>query len=320
MYKIDKLDRKILYELDLNARQPFSQLAKKVRSSKQVVAYRVNRMVERGIITGFFTAIDQSKLGYFSFRVYIKLRNISPEKHQEMVEYLNQDKDIWWFLTVEETWDIDFVILVREVFDYYKIWERFLARFKQYVHKYETVVYSHIQGFPKSYLIGKKNTQQGFLISFDRQFEKIDKLDVDILKALSENARMELVELAQKTRAAVKTVMQRVRSLERRKIIAGYRALINGGSIGYRHYKIVSYLLDTKRIPAMQAWAFEHPNIPYLNKTIGGGDFEIEVTVQTHEEFIRILDEFKALFHQSIDHYYYFWVVNEYKMVYYPTQ
>ena len=284
------------------------------------MAYRVNRLVEGGIISGFFTAIDQSKLGYFSFRVYIKLRNISPEKHREMVAYLNQDKDIWWFLTVEEAWDIDFVILVREVFDYYAVWERFLTRFKPYVHNYETVVYSHIQGFPKSYLIGKKNQEQGFLISFDRKFEKIDKLDVDILKTISRNARMEVVELAQKTGASVKTVMQRLRSLEGRKIIAGYRALINLVGIGYRHYKIIFYLLDTKRIPAMKAWALEHPNIPYLNKTIGGGDFEIEVTVQAHEEFIRILDEFKTLFHESVDHYYYFWVVNEYKMVYYPAQ
>ena len=42
--KIDKKDRRILYELDLNARQPLVSIAKKTGLSQQVVDYRIKRL------------------------------------------------------------------------------------------------------------------------------------------------------------------------------------------------------------------------------------------------------------------------------------
>jgi DNA-binding Lrp family transcriptional regulator len=53
MEKLDVKDRKILYHLDLDSRQPFSQLGKKVGLSKDLVAYRVKKLHERGIIKNF---------------------------------------------------------------------------------------------------------------------------------------------------------------------------------------------------------------------------------------------------------------------------
>ena len=51
---IDKTDRKILYELDLNARKPHSQIAKKLRINRSIVSYRINEMKKKGIIKGTF--------------------------------------------------------------------------------------------------------------------------------------------------------------------------------------------------------------------------------------------------------------------------
>ena len=42
--KLDLKDRKILRELDMNARIPMNELAKKVGLSRQVVQYRIQRM------------------------------------------------------------------------------------------------------------------------------------------------------------------------------------------------------------------------------------------------------------------------------------
>ena len=58
MIKVDMKDRKILYQLDLNSRQPFSQIGKKVGLPKNVVLNRINRLKEIGIIKNFYTVID----------------------------------------------------------------------------------------------------------------------------------------------------------------------------------------------------------------------------------------------------------------------
>ena len=58
MTKIDLKDRKILYHLDLDCRQSLTQIGKKVGLKKDVVAYRIKRMQDEGLILHFSTFID----------------------------------------------------------------------------------------------------------------------------------------------------------------------------------------------------------------------------------------------------------------------
>jgi len=55
MVKIDKKDREILYQLDVNARQSLRSIGSKVGISKSVVQYRIDRMITEGIIKNFYT-------------------------------------------------------------------------------------------------------------------------------------------------------------------------------------------------------------------------------------------------------------------------
>ena len=47
MTQLDLKDKKILLELELNSRQSFSSIAKKVGLSKEVVNYRVNKLIKK---------------------------------------------------------------------------------------------------------------------------------------------------------------------------------------------------------------------------------------------------------------------------------
>ena len=47
MVELDLKDKKILFELDFDARQSYSEIAKKVRLSKQVVEYRIKKSRKR---------------------------------------------------------------------------------------------------------------------------------------------------------------------------------------------------------------------------------------------------------------------------------
>ena len=64
MGKIDLKDRKILYCLDLNSRSTLGDIGKKVDLSKNVVAYRIKRLMQMGIIRNFFTVINPFKFGF----------------------------------------------------------------------------------------------------------------------------------------------------------------------------------------------------------------------------------------------------------------
>ena len=63
-YKLDAIDKQIIFELDRNARIPETKLAKKVNRSKESVRYRIKKLQEEKILLGYRTWFDPSKLGF----------------------------------------------------------------------------------------------------------------------------------------------------------------------------------------------------------------------------------------------------------------
>jgi Lrp/AsnC family leucine-responsive transcriptional regulator len=61
---IDQTDWKLISELELDARQSFSELGRKVGLSQPATAERVKSLESAGIIRGYRVEIDRAKLGY----------------------------------------------------------------------------------------------------------------------------------------------------------------------------------------------------------------------------------------------------------------
>ncbi|MGC9308318.1 MAG: Lrp/AsnC family transcriptional regulator, partial [Thermoplasmatota archaeon] len=87
MADLDIKDRKILYQLDLDSRQSFRSIGRKVGLSKDTVIARVNRLEEAGVIDNYFTYIDTYKLGYTIFRCYFVFQYVSPEIEAEIINH-----------------------------------------------------------------------------------------------------------------------------------------------------------------------------------------------------------------------------------------
>ena len=89
---MDLKDRRILYQLDLDSRQPLTEIGKKVGLKKDVVSYRIKRLQEEGIIKNFWTLIDSYKLGYIVFRFYLVYQYVNQDIKDKIIKYLVQDK------------------------------------------------------------------------------------------------------------------------------------------------------------------------------------------------------------------------------------
>ena len=70
--KLSLLDKKLLYELDINSRQPLTQLSKKVRASPATIEYRLKRMEKVGLIRNYLTFLDAGKLGLMIWNIYLE--------------------------------------------------------------------------------------------------------------------------------------------------------------------------------------------------------------------------------------------------------
>jgi len=72
----------------------------------------------------------------------------------------------------------------------------------------------------------------------------MDKLNFKILRALQTNARKSNIELARKFNVAPSTMLERIRQLEKRGIVCGYRAIIDPTTLGLNIQGFVSVTLD----------------------------------------------------------------------------
>ena len=70
MSSLDELDLRILAELSSNARTSFVDIGRKLNLHPNVVAYRVNKLTQTGVIKGYTVDLDFEKLG-LSEQVYV---------------------------------------------------------------------------------------------------------------------------------------------------------------------------------------------------------------------------------------------------------
>ena len=82
--KIDTLDSKILAVLDEDARLAEAAIGKKVRASKQVIRYRLNRLKEDGIVENYYVMMDVGKLGFDSYYVFVQLTGLNLTEENEI--------------------------------------------------------------------------------------------------------------------------------------------------------------------------------------------------------------------------------------------
>ena len=213
MVKLDLKDRKILYELDLNCRQSNTQIGKKVGLKKDVVAYRIKRMQEEGVIRNFWAAIDTFKLGYNVYRIYINFQYIvRPDVKNEIIKHFVDYKNSWAVLSVQGPIDFDAVIWVKDVYEFYKFWDKTLEKYEDYFAKYSVSFYIQTVDYKKSYLLTDENVKTDrimyTIISGGKPVE-IDEVDYQLLNELAVNARTSLIKLAEKLDCSSQTINYR---------------------------------------------------------------------------------------------------------------
>src|SRR3989339_1608785 len=134
-YGLDLKDKKILVELELNSRRSNNQIAKKVNLSKEVVKYRIDRLLEKGVILRFNTIINYFKLGYSKYKLYLRFTNIDKNKLEEIGKYFNSHKNTEWVVLTTGRWDLITSFIVHNVNEFDDEIQFFLNQFSVFIQE-----------------------------------------------------------------------------------------------------------------------------------------------------------------------------------------
>lgn len=316
--KLNLKDKKILYQLDLNSRQTNTQIAKKVGLSKDVVNYRVKKLEEEGYIKGFYSVIDFYKLGFISVRVYIKLASASIEREKEIFDFLIKNKTVMYVNKADGNFDLGIGTYVKNIWEFEEFYLDFKKKYKEFIGKDQISIFTRVHHFHRAYILDKKQDETNPDVAGGEERVECDKLDMEILKLLAGNARIPITEIAEKLKTPVMTISFRIKQLEKKKIILAYRMNFDFSMIGFEYYKVDLILNNISKVKELASYCHIHPNIIYIDQTIGGSDFEFDLEVDSKEDFLKIMDELKMKF-PEIREWSYFSVREYKKLLYFPT-
>ncbi len=306
--KLDLLDKKILYFLELDSSMPVSALSKKVKRSKEVVGYRIKRLIDNEILLGCSAIVDTAKFGYFTFRVYLKWQNMTLEQKKQFYSEISKNKNIWTTTILHGDWDFAFFIGVKHS-DYinlfHSIWGDLQAKYKDKIASSKIAIYAPVYNFNKTFFMDgnveiiERVYGVGSIIDFD-------ELDERIIYLYASDVRQPLIRIADALEVSAETVRQRIRRLEREKVIVGCKININLPKLGFQGYRVDFSLNSTQRNNELFEYLKQHKYFYQINKSIGGADFETEIVVSSLNHLLEILEEVVRRFSNVIRSYNYF--------------
>lgn len=322
LFEPDIKDRKILSELDRNARQSNSEIAKKVGLSKEVVKYRIDKMVESGLILRFHTIVNYFRIGIMKYKLYLKLKNAGKKKREEIGTYFFNHKKTEWVALTSGKWDLIVSFYARNVNEFDDDVLEVMDLFTDYIQGKAVTTTLYLAHQTRSFLAaseGGKMSRVVYHTTKDKQ-EKVDALDEELLRVITNNARMPLTDMARRLKTTPRVVQYRIRELEKRGIILAYKAHLEPKAMGNIFCKAIIYLTNANKgkIDAFTAYASSLKGAVWPQRVLGAWDFEIDFELPSYDEFQDTLLGMKERFPDIIKDQEFAITSNEFKLYLFP--
>jgi len=292
---IDKIDSHLLYELDWNARQSETELAKKIRRSRESVRYRMHQLERKKIINGYYTWINFAKLGYQAYKIYLKIGGKESEI-KEFLDAMRKRTDVFWLGIGNGAWDVGLTFFAKTP-------EEFFERKNDIFPKYSHIILQKSMGMiVEGYMYPETSLhpeEKDFVVMFGRLEENsLDDIDRKILASLFHDARVKIVQIASECDVSVDIVRNRMRILKEKGIIFCHKANIDYHKLGMELYKVFLYFDSFSKADKKKLFeiAKSEPSIHRVLIVIAPWDLELEIMVENYQEFNRIMHMLKVQF------------------------
>jgi DNA-binding Lrp family transcriptional regulator len=316
--KLEEKDRKILHELDTDARQAYLRIGKKVGLSMPTVKSRIENLMQRGLLTGFLTVINTEKLGYAFFNIYLKTRFPSWEEEQKFINYLKRHPNVGWFASFSGAWSMKAGIMARDRQHFNTISQEISNRLEKNLIDSTTTQPVAAYVCKHKFLDDTKIMDGGFYhITCPVE---LDTQDLKILSMLDANPRAPVLEIAKATEISHPAVIKRIKRLLHTGVIQEFRPIIDLQKLGYQWYHVLFrfHNIDNDDKKQFIQYLKEHPKVFYIIDLIGACNLVAEFLTDGGDDFTKIIKELKDRFPEIIHSYEPLLITKEHKHSYFP--
>ncbi len=295
MVKLDKIDRKLIHQLDQNCRLPDVTISKKIGRSREAVRYRIEQLQKKGLIRSFITVINLNKIGYQAYQLYLNLTGTQHER-DALRDFILDLPNVYWLGASEGMWDIGVTIFAKSHQDFFDLKQQLFQKFRKIILKKDAVIVVKEYLFSKKYIL--PNKVEPVKLFGEVENNQIDKKDLQVLEVLIHNARLPLVKLAQKTGLTVDIIRGRMRKMEKMGVIVRYTVDLDYNKLGLHLFKVFLYLKDLTKAQESKlvTYCSTKPEIVHYGRYIAPWEVELDIMVETFQHFNKLIREIKDEF------------------------
>ncbi len=314
--ELNKKDKDILRILNKNCREPDSNIARKLKMSKQAISYRIRKMQENELIKNFYTEFNISKLGYNSYYIFIELEKITNKIEKGIIEIFVDEENIGWVINGVGKSNIILLVYAKTIREFEDLYSKIKNTCSEYLRdaNFSILTKSHKLSyrFLETDLHGVQTEKLQSII--------LDNEDVRLMKALGQNAREKITTISNKTGMSIDVVRYRLKKLKTNKVINGFRMKLDVSKLG-----IQWYLLLIKLQPITESlkqrflnYILQQREIYYLTSTVGNYDLIIDLQVNSSVVVGNFIFSLRDKFPEIIKSFETLLIFKEHKINYLP--
>ncbi len=220
-------DRLLVNFLTTNSRASLTEIGKAMKLSKVAVFNRIKNLESKGIILGYSTFINFSKLGFKTYQIGIKT-SMTLEQKEKYLDEINKFPFINQILKLTKgKWDF----LVRIISNEDLILDQIKKLSNENIQEMDII---------ESLKVVYYNEKEVKITDIDKIIKpSLNKKQLKLLFELSKNSRESIVNLSSKTSLSTKTIMNNIKLLKKNGIIISFITEFNPFIYGNECYLIV---------------------------------------------------------------------------------
>lgn len=302
--KLSMKDIRIIKELNKDSRQSFSKIGKQVGLPKNVVNYRIKKLIDCGVISLFCTTLNRTKLGYMYWRVFLKFQHFSEKIENELVEHISKLKNVHWAASLDGSFDFCIIFLSKSINDFDESYNSIIHKFDSSIVDKEVSIATQMVYLPYNYLYDKIE-HKPYKINHENEIIDMDDKDYRLISLIKENSRIPMFELMGKMHMSAQMIRNRIKNLIKKNIITGFNIRIDHTKFKLHHFHTFLNLTNITQNKEKELINFlcSKKSTIHIIKGLGRWSLEFESVFESHFELHDFLKELKDKFPENISKY-----------------
>jgi len=194
-------------------------------------------------------------------------------------------------------------ITTKDIFSHNAELNKVLKSWGKNITMCEVGVGLDFQQFPRTYLVGKDNTEKIVYISGgETALAKMNETEKKVMSVLQQDGRMDFVKLAKILGISTSMAHTAFKNLIRRKVIRKTAMTLNHAIIGSKHFRVVLKIAqhNPERIQNFYDFCVVHRNVFNWIPVMGNWQLFLDIEIEDHEKLRDLIREMKFQFQDVI--------------------